>query len=193
MFSVNSYVGKRLAHRLSYEDAKGRIPKGGLILHSCDNPACVNPAHLRVGSYKENVSDMDSRGRRNNSPMKGSENPNAFMTDALVTSLRRDYISGMSRAEIAAKYGVSLQSVNDFTLGRSWRHLLGKDGSPSLDDLRVAAQRNKKPNTKLTPEIVIKIRAELSGGATGIELSERYGVHKATISDIKRRKIWADV
>ena len=51
------------AHRYSYKFFKGDIPEGLLVLHSCDNPACVNPKHLRLGTYKDNYEDSMARGR----------------------------------------------------------------------------------------------------------------------------------
>src|SRR5687767_12056524 len=89
MFSINAAVGKKLAHRLSYEDAKGRIPRGAFILHSCDNPACVNPAHLRVGNAKDNVGDMMERGRKVTVALKGEANGSSKFTAASVTQMRR--------------------------------------------------------------------------------------------------------
>jgi hypothetical protein len=53
-----------LAHRYSYQLANGAPKEGLYILHSCDNPSCVNPAHLRAGTQQENVADMDARNRR---------------------------------------------------------------------------------------------------------------------------------
>ena len=53
----------KLAHRVSYEIAYGKIPSMMSILHKCDNPPCVNPNHLQVGTHKENIEDMIEKGR----------------------------------------------------------------------------------------------------------------------------------
>uniref|UniRef100_A0A6H1ZB63 Putative homing endonuclease n=1 Tax=viral metagenome TaxID=1070528 RepID=A0A6H1ZB63_9ZZZZ len=137
-FTVDSYAGKQLAHRLAYKDAFGPIPKDGLILHSCDNPACVNPAHLRIGTHKANVADMDERGRRNPPHLKGETNPSSKLTDIQVIEIRRAYIAGEKRESIGPRYGLSPLSVSDITSGRAWKHLLGVDGAPSLADLKAA-------------------------------------------------------
>lgn len=52
------------AHRFAYEYYNGNIPKGYIIRHTCDNPKCVNPSHLVIGTYKDNVQDMLKRGRK---------------------------------------------------------------------------------------------------------------------------------
>ena len=56
-------VPVRLAHRAMYEWAHGPIPEGSVVMHSCDNPACVRPSHLMVGSVADNQADMASKGR----------------------------------------------------------------------------------------------------------------------------------
>lgn len=178
MFSVNSIVGKKLAHRLSYEDRYGAIPHGMHIMHSCDNPACVNPSHLSAGTRSDNMTDCAKKGRMGN--MK--------LADASVISLLKDYVDGMSHKDIAKKYGISVNTVPDFTSGESRQWLLGNHGCPSLEELKAA--RNMKPNAKVSEETAREIREKLNNGARGIDLAAEYGLHKATISDIKLFKIW---
>lgn len=82
--------GERLhkAHRFSYELHFGRIPDGRLVLHSCDNKTCVNPAHLSIGDHSRNIKEAWSRGRRKPSkwnlegfPSNRKPNPRLDLTD----------------------------------------------------------------------------------------------------------------
>ena len=193
MFRPGGLAPKRLAHRLSYEDSNGRIPTGALILHSCDNRRCVNPAHLRLGSHKDNVADMDLRGRRVPNTPKGADNCNSFASEEEITAMRREYIAGAKADDLAKKYGFSASAIRDPLLGRSWRHLLGKDGSPTLAELKAASLRETRNNAKLTPDLVRLIKKRLANGELGKDIATDVGVHKATISDIHQGKTWRDV
>lgn len=61
------------AHRWSFEYHVGPIPAGMWVMHSCDNPPCVNPAHLSVGTPRDNALDMHRKGRANNVPGTGKQ------------------------------------------------------------------------------------------------------------------------
>ena len=65
------------AHRIAYTLAKGPIPEGLLVRHTCDNPPCCNPAHLLVGTQKDNIADCIARGR-----FKGGSKPAKKREDA---------------------------------------------------------------------------------------------------------------
>lgn len=190
LFRPGGTLPKELAHRLSYAEANGQIPKGSLILHSCDNPACVNPDHLRVGDHKANTADMDSRGRRNNNTPKGEANCNARMTADAVVRLRLRYVAGDPLSDLVREFGCSENALPDYTTGRSWKHVLGVNGCPTLDELRAEGARRRRNNAKVTVQDAADIRAALASGETGRSVAARYGIHKATVSDIKLGKIW---
>jgi len=190
LFRPGGLAPKQLAHRLSYTESHGPIPKGGLVLHSCDNPSCVNPNHLRVGSHKDNVADMDKRGRRVSNTGKGEAHCHARMTDVSVTTLRQRYIAGDSLDDLARDFGCPRSSLADYTGGRSWRHLLGVGGCPTLEELKAEGARRRRSAAKITPEDARQIREALASGETGRSIAKRYGIHYATVSNVKLGKIW---
>lgn len=190
LFRPGGSKPKALAHRLSFEAANGTIPDGALILHSCDNPACVNPAHLRVGSHQANVSDMDARGRRVSNPQKGERNTNATLSDATVVAMRRAYVCGYRLGHIAARFGISDTQAREHCLGKGRRHLDGVGDAPSRDAIKAEAAKRRRSNGRLNQALADTIRARLASGETGRTLAAEYGVHFGTVSDIKRGLIW---
>ena len=92
-------------------------------LHACDNPPCVNPAHLRVGTRTDNVEDAVSKGRMPN--QQGAGNYNAKLTEADVLTIRRMASSDTPKVEIAEAFGISLIHLYEIQTGKAWRHLLG--------------------------------------------------------------------
>lgn len=105
------------AHRFSWEIANGRpIPEGLVILHACDNPPCVNPAHLSVGTHADNVADSKAKRRHT----FGRKQHDAKLTEELVREIRG--ASG-TNYELAARYGVSYQTISRVRRRELWKHV----------------------------------------------------------------------
>lgn len=110
--------GEALAHRLSFIEFVGPIPEGLHILHSCDNPACINPEHLRAGTNDDNMADRIERDRCHKP--KGSLNVKAKLTEADIHAIRA---SKLSRQELADLYQVAPTSISNVILRRTWAHV----------------------------------------------------------------------
>jgi hypothetical protein len=108
----------RYAHRLSWELHFGPIPEGLQVLHYCDNPPCVNPAHLWLGTNQDNRTDSAHKGRT----ARGERSPNAKLTEDDVRAIRA--LGGtMSMARIAAQFGVTYLPVNFIIHRKTWKHV----------------------------------------------------------------------
>jgi hypothetical protein len=190
LFRPGGVAPKALAHRLSFAESCGTIPKGRLVLHSCDNPSCVNPAHLRLGDHKANTGDMDTRARRNSNPRRGGANPSSRATDLIVANVRREYVSGAPFSDIVEKFALPLSAVKEYCIGKSFAHLYGSDGHPSREEMKAEAARRRRNAAKISAEDAANIRAALAAGETGRSVAQRYGIHFSTVSDIKRERIW---
>jgi hypothetical protein len=120
-FLIGGRKGKKYgAHRLSYEMHNGPIPKGKLVLHSCDNRLCVRPDHLRVGTHKENTQDMISKGRG----LIGEKSGHAKLNDEKVRKIRRLHAAGYANATgLAAMYGVTQSNISMILSRKTWAHL----------------------------------------------------------------------
>jgi hypothetical protein len=109
-----------LAHRVSFVIAHGREPRD-MVLHTCDNRGCVNPAHLYEGNNADNMRDRLKRGGYDNQP-RGEDNPSARLTQANVLAIRAD--KRIARL-IAVEYGITLGHVYQIRGRRCWAWLEG--------------------------------------------------------------------
>jgi hypothetical protein len=125
------------AHRMSFEWAHGRAIQEGLqIRHTCDNPRCVNPAHLLEGTAKDNAADRKEHGReatraRGNhwvvrSPekiLRGEQTGTSKLNATQVLEIRSRHEQGETYAAIAPHYGVTADNISYICRRKSWRHL----------------------------------------------------------------------
>lgn len=127
---------KTLAHRVSYELENGPIQKGDtpqslVVQHTCDNPNCVNPAHLVLGTMKSNYHDMATKGRRRivatvanlGPPKLGEQHYMAKLTAEKVRELRARRLAGETYAAMARELGLNKSTVRRVVCGTAWRHV----------------------------------------------------------------------
>jgi DNA-binding CsgD family transcriptional regulator len=110
------------AHRWAWFEVNGEIPAGMVICHHCDNPACVNPDHLFLGTQQDNVRDMVAKGRQNR--LRGGEHATSKLTPEDVEELRRLVNGeGVSLAEVERRMGIHHRTARRIALGETWSFL----------------------------------------------------------------------
>lgn len=119
-----SFQGKRWrAHHLSYFLTHGStVPDGMVLCHKCDNPKCVNPQHLFVGTQAENIWDMHSKNRGGGQFGKREEHPGAKLTKEQVARIKNEYKPRVvTQQSLADRYGVTRSAINAIVNDYSWR------------------------------------------------------------------------
>ena len=111
----NKYIS---VHRYIYEKNFGKIPKGLLIRHRCDNPACINIKHLKIGTQQDNMNDKVERHRQ--SKLKGELHGRSKLTQNQIIKIRKDV---RSQRTISEEYGVSHQHISLIKNMKAWGSL----------------------------------------------------------------------
>lgn len=114
------------AHRYSWELHNGPIPDGLCVCHRCDNPSCVRPDHLFLGTHAENMADMSRKGRTNPPPAASharGERNHAKLTEADVIEMRRQRKAGALLRELAERFGVCATTARAICIGKKWAHV----------------------------------------------------------------------
>lgn len=119
------------AHRWTYEQFIGSVPDGSNVCHRCDNPPCVNPAHLFIGTQGDNIADMMTKGRHggwsevpSERRARGEVNAAAKLTETQVLEIRSRYANGgVSQQALADEYGVHQTIVSAIVRRKVWTHI----------------------------------------------------------------------
>jgi hypothetical protein len=109
---------KMLSHRIAYSIENGEIEDGMLVRHKCDNPKCINPEHLELGTHKQNMEDRSKRGRTT----KGEAHHSSKLTDKTAMEIY-ELCGKKSMTEVANEYGIAKQSVSKIWKKKSWKHI----------------------------------------------------------------------
>lgn len=117
-FSFNScYI---LAHRFCWLIYFGKIPDGLFVLHHCDNRRCLNPKHLFLGTQKDNLKDMDLKGRR----CRGEKHHNSKLSENQIYEIRKKYIPWKyTQKKLSEEYGVSHKAISLIVNRKRWAWL----------------------------------------------------------------------
>lgn len=110
---------EKYAHRVSYELTKGKIPKGLCVCHRCDNPSCVRPRHLFLGTMADNMKDRNNKNRHAHGERMGS----AKLKPEEIMEIRFLYDFGMRQQWLGEIYGVFASTISLIVNLKSWAHL----------------------------------------------------------------------
>lgn len=106
-------------HRHIYEECFGEIPKGLIIRHKCDNPSCINPEHLEVGTHQDNIKDMMLRGRQ----AKGTKKPLSKLNENDVLIIKKSLLNGETNRNLAKKFKVDESIISNIKNNKMWKHV----------------------------------------------------------------------
>ena len=173
------------AHKLSYVLTNGPIPIGKILLHSCDEPACVRPDHLRPGTHRENAEDFfGKRPAKDRNPHWAAK----LTSDEEIKRLRDLYFqANMTVGALARQFGMSKPGVIAVLTGQSHRGAPGPTGE---------IRKVRGPQVfgaKLDEQRVGQLRQRYVEGETIYELAKAFAVAPQTISKIIRNKVWKHV
>lgn len=177
---------QKKAHRISYEAFRRPIPPGVNVCHHCDNPCCINPSHLFLGTQLDNMRDAAEKSRMRH----GSAAGNAKLNDAMVREIVGRYGSGESIASISREVGISQGVVKRVIRGEAWSHV---DRPLVTLRGREPARGESLPHSKLNEAKVRLIRSMAADGLKTCHIASQFDVNRRTISDVVSRKKWKHV
>lgn len=113
-----------LGHVLSYVLHKGVIPEGLHVCHECDNPSCVNPDHLWLGTHSQNMEDRGNKGRWKHNGRFGTNINSAKITANDAIEIRKCVELGASQTEMSKRFKLSKSAINSLIKGKTWKQAI---------------------------------------------------------------------
>jgi len=126
-FRFNGRETKHQAHRVAYILWKGKIPESLFVLHQCDNPRCINPDHLHLGTQKDNIREMRERGRAKDETRgsKGEKHHKSKLKDEDILKIRKLRSEGYTGTKLAQMFGVTNPMIYYICNNKNWNHIKG--------------------------------------------------------------------
>lgn len=192
------------AHRVAWMFANGPIPSGMCVCHKCDNPSCVNPGHLFLGTIADNNRDRHAKGRDATGAragsfvhaermLRGERHPRAKVSDADVVEIRRAYFAGeATQKQLGERFGIRDTQVSNIVRGASRDGVLSMSKVEPKETPRMYAKGERHSMAKLSLADVKAIRELGSQGVPRREIAEKFGVSIASVGNILRFVSWKE-
>lgn len=179
--------------RISWQIHAGHAPGALSVLHKCDNPRCVNPRHLFLGTALDNVRDMDAKGRRVTVAMRGSSNGNSKLRAEDVIRIRDLYTAGTTQPVLCKMYGIAQSSVSRIVLSKGWPDVLASKAPIIRERNKAATTGEANHNAKMTAASVRRMRERFGNGAGIAQLASAFSLSKTSTRKIVNRTSWRHV
>lgn len=183
-YGIFWHEGKNVrANRMALILSNKPIPNdSAMALHSCDNPPCCNPKHLRWGTASENTDDFTVR----QGGIRGGKNGNALIDAAMAVHVMQLRIAGNNIAQIAEQTGLLESTIEPIYTGRAWAHLHGVGGAPTFAQLKAAKTTAPRisHNRIITDAMVDDILRSRMRGESGRSIAKRLGLPIGTVSPV---------
>lgn len=196
-----------IATRASFLINKGN-PGDMLVMHTCDNPQCVNPNHLFLGTPLDNMLDKIAKGRDRR--LFGENAAKVKLTDNDVINIRSEYEKGVTVKELSIRYNMSFSGIRSVATGDLWKHIpIATKERPRQIKERLRQEKYKsesqvikKPHkrdgtghwaARIKESDVIEIRTSYSNGVSVKELAAKYGFSTSSMGNIINRRSWKHI
>lgn len=180
-------------HKLVLEEKLGKkLENKEMTLHSCDNPCCCNPDHLRCGNAKENMNDKKERNREKY--LRGSDLPHTILNEDDVYKIKEDLLNNHDATELAKQYNVNPKVIMDIRATKTWKYIHEDLNNKLIILNKQCGKGVNHYRSSLLIEQVIMIKELLKDkNNKQKEIAEKFNVSPKVISEIKSGKTYKEI